>query len=172
MTEIPNRSYIYHKNLSTCSCSHASHTSWQAPSQTSSGIHSTMGRPTFGGKSPDCGLLNRHCSPGLAIQVYISGNGLMILGGPDHLLQTIYHDDCPALVAVTIDETTGKIATASSNDIYVYRPYGMQEGLMKVTPAPYPGCTPSLTLPTVVPTTHNTSPRRGTGSRHAIMGFG
>ncbi|KAL8652424.1 MAG: hypothetical protein Q9210_002691 [Variospora velana] len=67
----------------------------------------------------------------LRLVAYVSGNGLMILGGPNHLLQTIYHEGCPALLAVTIDETTGKIATASSQEVYVYRPYGKQEGLLK-----------------------------------------
>ncbi|KAL8927727.1 MAG: hypothetical protein Q9208_002142 [Pyrenodesmia sp. 3 TL-2023] len=55
----------------------------------------------------------------------------MILDGPCSLLQTIYHEECCALLAVTIDETTGKIATASSNEVYVYRPYGKQDGLLR-----------------------------------------
>ncbi|KAI4094480.1 MAG: hypothetical protein LQ344_002229 [Seirophora lacunosa] len=67
----------------------------------------------------------------LRLVAYVSGNGLMILGGPNNLLQTIYHEGCPALVAIAIDEITGKIATASSQEIHVYRPYGKQEGLLK-----------------------------------------
>ncbi|KAL8784259.1 MAG: hypothetical protein Q9213_004081 [Squamulea squamosa] len=69
---------------------------------------------------------------GLRLVVYISGNGLMILSGPSNLLQTIYHEDCDALIAVTIDELSGKIATASSHEIHVYRPYGKEDGLLKV----------------------------------------
>ncbi|KAL8719086.1 MAG: hypothetical protein Q9225_003864 [Loekoesia sp. 1 TL-2023] len=68
---------------------------------------------------------------GLGLVAYISGNGLVILNGPNNLLQTIYHEDCHALLAITIDEVTGKIATASSTEIYVYRPYGKEEGLVK-----------------------------------------
>ncbi|KAL8940426.1 MAG: hypothetical protein Q9216_002831 [Gyalolechia sp. 2 TL-2023] len=68
---------------------------------------------------------------GLRLVAYISGNGLMILSGPSDLIQTIYHEDRHALLAVTIDELTGKIATSSSTEVYVYRPYGREEGLPK-----------------------------------------
>ncbi|KAL8692137.1 MAG: hypothetical protein Q9218_002779 [Villophora microphyllina] len=68
---------------------------------------------------------------GLRLIVYISGNGIMILSGPHDLIQTIYLEECSLLVAITIDETTGKIATASPSKIYVYRPYGKEEGLLK-----------------------------------------
>ena len=54
------------------------------------------------------------------IQVYVTGKALTILGGTDNLIQTIYHNDCDALDAVSVDERTGKIATASGNKIYVY----------------------------------------------------
>lgn len=60
----------------------------------------------------------------------------MILSGPTDLVQTLYLEDCSALVAIEIDETTGKIATASSTKIYVYRPYGKEEGLLKVIAIP------------------------------------
>ncbi|KAI4173510.1 MAG: hypothetical protein LQ343_002848 [Gyalolechia ehrenbergii] len=68
---------------------------------------------------------------GLRLVAYISGNGLMILSGPSDLIQSIYHEDRHALLAVTIDELTGKIATASSTEVYVYRPYGKEEGSLK-----------------------------------------
>lgn len=57
----------------------------------------------------------------------------MILSGPTDLVQTLYLEDCSTLVAVDIDETTGKIATASPTNVYVCRPYGKEEGLLKVT---------------------------------------
>ncbi|KAL8999434.1 MAG: hypothetical protein Q9169_001748 [Polycauliona sp. 2 TL-2023] len=68
---------------------------------------------------------------GLRLVVYISGNGLMILSGPNDLVQTIYHEDDDALIAVTIDGTSGKIATAGSREVHVYRPYGKEDGLLK-----------------------------------------
>ncbi len=34
--------------------------------------------------------------------------------------------------AVTLDEATGKIATCSNTNIYVYKPYGQDEGAVKV----------------------------------------
>ncbi|KAL8670977.1 MAG: hypothetical protein Q9168_004508 [Polycauliona sp. 1 TL-2023] len=68
---------------------------------------------------------------GLRLVIYISGNGLIILTGPHDLIQTIYHEDAEALTAVTIDETSGKIATASSREVHVYRPYGKEDGLLK-----------------------------------------
>lgn len=65
-------------------------------------------------------------------QAYISGSALIILGGPHHIIQTVYHDASPPLGAVAIDEATGKIAISSSQDIYIYRPYGRSEGALKV----------------------------------------
>lgn len=34
--------------------------------------------------------------------------------------------------AVTLDEATGKIAISSNANIYVYKPYGQDEGAVKV----------------------------------------
>ncbi|KAL8859597.1 MAG: hypothetical protein Q9178_003996 [Gyalolechia marmorata] len=68
---------------------------------------------------------------GLRLVAYISGNGLIIFSGPDNLVQTIYNNDCEALTALSIDEASGKIATASSREIHVYRPYGKEDGLLK-----------------------------------------
>ena len=65
-------------------------------------------------------------------KVYISGSALVILGGPHELLQTIYHDENLALDAVAIDEATGKIATCSFNEVTIYKPYGREEGVLKV----------------------------------------
>ncbi len=68
---------------------------------------------------------------GLRLVVYISGNALVILGGPHQLLQTIYHDDQYGLEAVAIDESNGKIATCSSKEVTIYKPYGREEGVLK-----------------------------------------
>ncbi|KAI4734859.1 hypothetical protein E4T50_14619 [Aureobasidium sp. EXF-12298] len=60
---------------------------------------------------------------GQTVICYISGNALIICNGPDSLLQTIYHDDLlppSALVAVSYDHRTAKIATASSDNVYIY----------------------------------------------------
>ena len=65
-------------------------------------------------------------------QVYISGNALTILSGPRKLLQTIYLEESDPLDAVTFDEGTGKIATCSRSTLYLYRPYGKDEGALKV----------------------------------------
>lgn len=56
----------------------------------------------------------------------------MILGGPHKLLQTIYIDDTDALEAVTIDETSGKIAACGGPDVFVYQPYGIKGETLKV----------------------------------------
>ncbi|MCJ1390389.1 regulator of (H+)-ATPase in vacuolar membrane [Xylographa bjoerkii] len=68
---------------------------------------------------------------GKRLIVYISGNALVILGGPHQLLQTIYHDDTQILGAVAIDKETGKIATCSGGNIHIYRPYGQNEDVLK-----------------------------------------
>ena len=65
-------------------------------------------------------------------KVYISGNGIVILGGPHDLIQTIYHDEQSELEAVAIDEATGKIATCTSKEVMIYNPYGREEGALKV----------------------------------------
>ena len=63
--------------------------------------------------------------------MYISGNALVILGGPHHLVQTIYQDESEELDAVSIDEASGKIAVSSQDEVHVYKPYGMLEGGLK-----------------------------------------
>ncbi|KAG9184939.1 hypothetical protein G6011_11769 [Alternaria panax] len=68
---------------------------------------------------------------GLQIIVYISGNALIVLDRPDHVLQTIYIDEEFELEAVAIDEGTGKLAAGSTRRIYIYRPYGQDEGAVK-----------------------------------------
>ena len=68
------------------------------------------------------------------LKAYVSGNALIILGGPHDLIQTIYHDGSSALDAVAIDKWTGKIATCDSEEVYIYRPYGRNEGALRVNP--------------------------------------
>jgi len=57
---------------------------------------------------------------------------LVILGGPNDLIQTIYHEGPGALNAVVIDDVSGKIATCTEEKVYIYRPYGKIEGALKV----------------------------------------
>lgn len=47
-------------------------------------------------------------------------------------MQTIYHDDVSLLDAVAIDKDTGKIAVLGQSNVYVYRPYGLEEASLKV----------------------------------------
>lgn len=65
-------------------------------------------------------------------QAYISGHALVILSGPQTLLQTIYVDDTDNLEAVVIDESSGKIAVCGGPDVFVYQPYGIQGETLKV----------------------------------------
>ncbi|KAL2821283.1 RAVE protein 1 C terminal-domain-containing protein [Aspergillus cavernicola] len=68
---------------------------------------------------------------GLRVVVYISGQALVILGGPHRLLQTIYVDDAQTLEAVAIDEASGKIAVCGGPYAFVYQPYGIQGETLK-----------------------------------------
>lgn len=67
-----------------------------------------------------------------SLQAYISGNALIILDSPNHILQTTYIDEESELEAVCLDENTGKLAACSTRNIYVYQPYGQDEGAVKV----------------------------------------
>lgn len=64
--------------------------------------------------------------------MYVSGNALIILGGAQQLLQTIYLNDATELTTVTIDERSGRIAVSGGGHIFVYRPQGKDEGVLKV----------------------------------------
>lgn len=65
-------------------------------------------------------------------KAYISGNALIILGGPNNLIQTIYHDESVGFDAVSVDKLSGKIAISNEEEVYIYRPYGRDEGVLKV----------------------------------------
>lgn len=52
----------------------------------------------------------------------MSGAALVILSGPNKLLQTIYLDDVELLGKVAIDEASGSIAVNGGRDIFVYEP--------------------------------------------------
>ncbi|KAJ9667643.1 regulator of (H+)-ATPase in vacuolar membrane [Coniosporium apollinis] len=65
------------------------------------------------------------------ILAYVSGNALIVLDGPNHVLQTTYHTDPCHLVTVTFDEATGKLATCSTAEVHIYQPYGQEEGEVK-----------------------------------------
>ncbi|KAL2869334.1 WD repeat protein [Aspergillus lucknowensis] len=84
------------------------------------------GRPPTKLQSFSTGLWN-----GLRVVVYISGQALVILGGPHKLLQTIYVDDTPALEAVAIDEASGKIAVCGGPHVFIYQPYGIRDETLK-----------------------------------------
>ncbi|KAJ5126835.1 RAVE complex protein Rav1 C-terminal [Penicillium atrosanguineum] len=68
---------------------------------------------------------------GLRVVAYISGHALVILGGPQTLLQTIYVDDTEKLEAVAFDEASGKIAVCGGPDVFIYQPYGIQGETLK-----------------------------------------
>ena len=76
---------------------------------------------------PNVRVTNHHI-----LQVYLSGNAIVILDQPNHIFQTIYHDEVQAFDAVSIDELTGKIAACTTAACYVYQPYGQDEGVLKV----------------------------------------
>lgn len=96
----------------------------------------------------------------------------MILDGPNNLLQTIYHEECSTLVAVAIDESTGKIAIASLTEVYIYRPFGKQDGLLRVIYASFPMCARSLILFAVVAPMHTTSRRARARRCSFVVGYG
>lgn len=56
----------------------------------------------------------------------------MILDGPNHILQTTYLELPDELVAIVLDEISGKIAACSSSLVHVYKPYGRDEGALRV----------------------------------------
>ncbi|KAJ5682554.1 hypothetical protein N7462_005719 [Penicillium macrosclerotiorum] len=68
---------------------------------------------------------------GLRVIAYISGHALVILGGPQTLLQTIYVDETEKLEAIAFDEQSGKIAVCGGPDVFVYQPYGIQGETLK-----------------------------------------
>ncbi|KAH8684713.1 WD repeat protein-like protein [Tricladium varicosporioides] len=63
--------------------------------------------------------------------VYITGNALVVLSGPNTILQTIYDDDEAELETIAIDELSGKIATCTGPNVRVYKPYGQGEDALK-----------------------------------------
>ncbi|KEF60821.1 uncharacterized protein A1O9_02383 [Exophiala aquamarina CBS 119918] len=68
---------------------------------------------------------------GLRIVAYISGNAAIILSGPQTILQTIYVDTVETISAITLDETTGRIALCDPDNVYIYRPVGREEGVLR-----------------------------------------
>lgn len=70
------------------------------------------------------------------LQVYITGGAFAILEGSCGILQTVYDDGEQPLEAIAFDESTGKIATCTSTEVRVYKPFGSREDALKV---PIPG---------------------------------
>ncbi|KAJ5247425.1 hypothetical protein N7468_002408 [Penicillium chermesinum] len=68
---------------------------------------------------------------GLRVIAYISGHALVILGGPQTLLQTIYVDDTDKLEAVAFDEASGRIAVSGGPDVFIYEPWGVRVETLK-----------------------------------------
>ena len=66
---------------------------------------------------------------GLRLISYITGHATVIFTSPHVLLQTIYIDTA-ALLAVDIDEDTGRIAICDEKDVYIYVPIGRDEGAL------------------------------------------
>jgi hypothetical protein len=56
----------------------------------------------------------------------------VILDQPNHVYQTIYHDNVSLFDAVAIDENTGKIAVCTTSTAFIYKPYGHEDGVLKV----------------------------------------
>lgn len=78
----------------------------------------------------------------------------MILDGVGSILQTIYEDDTSSLAAIAVDETSGKIATSSGPNVHIYKPYGLDEGALRVR-STNGGCRKLLTCSTVVFAEHD-----------------
>ncbi|KIW12484.1 hypothetical protein PV08_09761 [Exophiala spinifera] len=68
---------------------------------------------------------------GLRLVAYVSGNAAIILTGPQSVIQTIYVDTVESLLAITIDEATGRIALCDAEHVYIYRPVGRDEGVLR-----------------------------------------
>ena len=68
---------------------------------------------------------------GLRLVAYISGNAAVISSGPHLILQTLYIDAADPLQAITIDESTGRIAVCDDHSVYIYDPTGRDEGLLR-----------------------------------------
>lgn len=45
----------------------------------------------------------------------------------------MYDEDASFLAAIAIDEATGKIATCTERNVRIYKPYGQNEGALKVS---------------------------------------
>ncbi|KAF4471117.1 hypothetical protein FALBO_1959, partial [Fusarium albosuccineum] len=65
------------------------------------------------------------------INAYITGSAFAILEGSRGILQTVYDDGEQPLEAIAFDEATGKIATCTSTDVRVYKPFGSHEDALK-----------------------------------------
>jgi len=65
-------------------------------------------------------------------QAYGSGNAIAILTDGATPLQTIYDDDVQPLLAIALDEITGKIAVSTESGVRIYKPFGQGEGALKV----------------------------------------
>lgn len=53
--------------------------------------------------------------------------------GPQKILQTIYVDDIETLEAVTIEESSGKIAVCGGPDVFIYEPCRVKDESLNVS---------------------------------------
>ncbi|KAK5553316.1 regulator of (H+)-ATPase in vacuolar membrane [Exophiala xenobiotica] len=68
---------------------------------------------------------------GLRLVAYVSGNAAVVLSGPQSILQTIYVDTVESLTAIAIDEATGRVVLCDAEHVYIYRPVGREEGVLR-----------------------------------------
>ena len=68
---------------------------------------------------------------GLRIVAYVSGNAVILLDGPQSLLQTIYVDDVDSLQSVVVEESSGKVAVSGRGRLLIYIPVGRDEGTLR-----------------------------------------
>jgi hypothetical protein len=65
-------------------------------------------------------------------QAYVSGNAIVLLDSPNNVLQTTYVELPDELLAIVIDEISGKIAACSESLVHVYKPDGYYQGSPRV----------------------------------------
>ena len=67
----------------------------------------------------------------LRLVAYISGNAAVIATGPHAILQTLYIDSANPLRAITIEESSGRIAICDDHSVYIYDPVGRDDGFLR-----------------------------------------
>lgn len=112
--------------------SHASNTTWQTSAETAGPLHCSVGWAAYYRTITSNLRVRIDADAHLFLQAYISGNAVIILGSPQHILQTVYIDDVDSLEAITIEETSGAIAVCGGSNVYIYKPFGREEDVLRV----------------------------------------